>query len=867
MLKLINIHKDYYVNKRPLHVLKGIDLTFPKQQYVTILGPSGCGKTTLLNLIGGLDKYTSGDLIIEGKSTKEFKDSDWDAYRNHSVGFVFQSYNLIAHFSVLENVEISLTLTGISPQERRQRAIDALIEVGLEEEIYKKSNQLSGGQMQRVAIARAIVNNPSIILADEPTGALDTKTSGQVLDILKEVSKTRLVIMVSHNEKLAQAYSDRIIRMVDGKITSDSLPGKVKEVVIDEEVTEEKVKGTAMSFPTALRSSYKNILTKKGRTILTALAGSLGIIGIGLVSAVSNGFQNYIDRMEQETMASYPMAVLSQSISLEAGFQHPNVDEKYPDIEEIKVYDRSDREAQGLTFEYNIINEEVIEFAKSLKDDDLASSILVNYPNKMRVIYEGPVAGEYGFVDRVDRLSGITPLPTGNFTQMPGDKDYVLEFYDLLGGEEARFPENENEVVLVIDAYNKISLQTLTDLGILGRADRTELIAFSDIIGHEFKALANDEFYTDSGHENKIAELDILTMQVQKEIKTFFEPNQAGLKQRYEDDAVGVKLNITGILRPKKNIQLSLIPAGIAYTNELSDKMQTLNASNEIGKAAINNLAITELPDFESMENLNDLMRVFKFYSPYARSDGKLTELTAAEFLQIGKDVGALAKDLELSPLLGEEFETMIRGFFTLNFSPAESIAIFPKDSASKKLIKDKFAEYNAKMISDHGPEMGELYKIKLFDAVEVVTDSLATMIDIISIVLIVFTSISLVVSGFLIGIITYVSVIERTKEIGILRAIGARKKDVSRLFNAETFIIGLLAGLIGVVSTYILSIPINLVLNYVFPDQGIGQIAFLAPLTGLFLIAFNISLTVVAGLIPSRMAANKDPVVALRTE
>lgn len=867
MLKLIDIYKDYYVNKKPLHVLKGIDLTFPKQQYVTILGPSGCGKTTLLNLIGGLDKYTSGDLIIEGKSTKEFKDSDWDAYRNHSVGFVFQSYNLIAHFSVLENVEISLTLTGISPQERRQRAIDALIEVGLEEEIYKKSNQLSGGQMQRVAIARAIVNNPSIILADEPTGALDTKTSGQVLDILKEVSKTRLVIMVSHNEELAKTYSDRIIRMVDGKITSDTLPGEVKKAVIDEKVSDEKVRGTAMSFPTALKSSYKNILTKKGRTILTALAGSLGIIGIGLVSAVSNGFQNYVDRMEQETMASYPMAVLSQSISLDAGFQHPNVDEKYPDIEEIKVYDRSDLETQGLTIEYNVINEEVIEFAKNLKDDGLASSILVNYPNKMRVIYEGPKEGEYGYIKSVDRLSGITPLPSGNFTQLPGNKEYVLEFYDLLGGQNARFPENEHDVVLVIDAYNKLSLQTLADLGILADVDHTETIAFSDIIGHEFKALANDEFYIESGHNNKLEDFDWLTMQAQKEIKTFFRPNDVGLKQRYEDESIGVKLNITGILRPKKDTRLSLIPAGIAYTNELSAKIQTLNANNEIGEAAINNIAITALPEPGGEQNSNALSRMFKFYSPYAKQDGSLTELTATEFLQIAKDVGSRASNLELSPFLGEEIEALVRGFFTLNFSPAESIAIFPKDSASKKLIKEKFAEYNAKMVEDHGETLGEIYKIKLFDAVEIVTDSLATMIDIISIVLIVFTSISLVVSGFLIGIITYVSVIERTKEIGILRAIGARKKDVSRLFNAETFIIGLLAGFIGVASTYILSIPINLILNHVFPDQGIGQIAFLAPLTGLFLIVFNISLTVVAGLIPSRMAANKDPVVALRTE
>lgn len=859
MLRLINIHKDYYVNKKPLHVLKGIDLTFPKQQYVTILGPSGCGKTTLLNLIGGLDKYTSGDLIIEGKSTKDFKDSDWDTYRNHSVGFVFQSYNLIAHLSVLENVEISLTLTGISAQERRKRAIDALIEVGLEEEIYKKSNQLSGGQMQRVAIARAIVNNPSIILADEPTGALDTKTSGQVLDILKEVSKTRLIIMVSHNEELAQAYSDRIIRMVDGKITSDSLPGKISKVV--EEKSAEKTKGTSMSFPTALRSSYKNILTKKGRTILTALAGSLGIIGIGLVSAVSNGFQNYIDRMEQETMASYPIAVLSQSINLEAGFQHPNVDEKYPDADEIVVYDRNDRETQGISIEYNIINEEVIDFSYSLKDEDLASSILINYANKMRVIYEGPNEGEYDYVNQVDRLSGITPLPSGNFTQMPGGKDYVLGFYDLLGGEEAKFPENENEVVIVIDAYNKVSLQTLSDLGILSHTSHTKKISFEDVIGHEFKALSNNEFYEESnqGHIRKDYFINPLIGE-DKEIKTYFAPNNEGLKSRYLDDEVGVKLKVTGILRPKKDTRLSLIPAGVAYTNELSAKMHEINEDNEIGRAAINNMVLSEsvIDLMDDPESIN-IFELIKFYSPYARNDGVLAELTAAQYLQVAKDVGAQVGFYDADLIMIPELRDAIVGFLTLNFSPAESIAIFPKDSASKKVIKEKFEEFNK--------EREETYQIKLFDAVEVVTDSLATMIDIISIVLIVFTSISLVVSGFLIGIITYVSVIERTKEIGILRAIGARKKDVSRLFNAETFIIGLLAGFIGVASTYILSLPINLILNFVFPDQGIGQIAFLDPFTGLFLIVFNITLTVVAGLIPSRMAANKDPVVALRTE
>lgn len=849
MLVLRDIYKDYYVAKKPLHVLKGLNLSFPKQQFVTILGPSGCGKTTLLNLIGGLDKYTSGDLIIEGKSTKLFKDKDWDAYRNHRVGFVFQSYNLIPHLSIIENVEISLTLSGMGSAERREKAKAALIDVGLESELYKKPNQLSGGQLQRVAIARAIVNDPTIILADEPTGALDSKTSEQVIGILKEISKTRLVIMVSHNEQLALKVSDRIIRMLDGKITSDTDEEKSKERQIAAEATEYEVnKGTAMSFPTALKSSYKNILTKKGRTVLTSLAGSLGIIGIGLVAAVSNGFQGYIDRMERDTMANYPIAVFAQSIDISAGFKRPDQTQANPDIDNIIVYDEEDTGSSPLTINKNYITPEFLSLVESLKTEGLAKSTMINYPTQMQIIAKPPtnnaktVQGPW--------FNSFSPLPNGTFSQLPGDQAYIMEFYDFIG-TNSRFPQNKNEIMLVVDKFNRISAQNLESIGILDKADiLTKEIDFNDIIGKAYKMVTFDDFYVKvADNSDDYVVKDFLGND--RIIQKFRNIPEQTL---YDDPNIGEELKITGILRAKKEVDFELLSPGLVFTQELNTYMKETNSGSAIAKAQVNNFVIREMP---TEENINT---AFEFYSAFASGiKPEIPEqIRIDDFLNLLKNFG-----VQKSDVAADQYGIAMNILLDAVYSPIESIAIFAKDSASKKQIKAKIAEYNKQFENT----ADEHKQIVVFDAVEIVTNSLATMIDIVSIVLIVFTSISLVVSGFLIGIITYVSVIERTKEIGILRAIGARKKDISRLFNAETFIIGLLAGVIGVVTTYVLSLPINLILNSIFPDQHIGQIAFLAPLAAALLIVFNVALTIVAGLIPSRIAAKKDPVVALRTE
>ncbi len=849
MLELRDIFKDYYVAKKPLHVLKGINLSFPKQQFVTILGPSGCGKTTLLNLIGGLDKYTSGDLIIEGKSTKLFKDKDWDAYRNHRVGFVFQSYNLIPHLSIIENVEISLTLSGMGSKERREKAKASLIDVGLESELYKRPNQLSGGQLQRVAIARAIVNDPTIVLADEPTGALDSKTSEQVIGILKEISKTRLVIMVSHNEKLALKVSDRIIRMLDGKITSDS--GEEKEKTTLKEVTEhEQNKGTAMSFPTALKSSYKNILTKKGRTILTALAGSLGIIGIGLVAAVSNGFQGYIDRMERDTMASYPLAIFGESIDISTGVKRPSAENLFPEGEEVLVYDEEDKENQTFTFNKNFITEEFLTLVDSLKTDGLAVSTMINYPSQMQIIAKPPT-GDAISVSR-PYFNSFTPLPNGTFTQLPGDESYVREFYDLIG-QNSRFPQNKNEIMLVVDKYNRVSAQDLERIGYLSKADTTtKSINFADVINKEYKMVSLDDFYVkEASNADDYVVQDVFgNDRIIEKFRYRYEQDV------YNDPNVGETLTVTGILRAKKGVEFELLSPGLVFTQELNEYMHMKNRNSAIAKAQVNNVVLRQIPTAENFTTAIEFYSVFSHLPKPAEP----AQIRADEFLHYLKILGVEKSDVSSDNPM---YSFGINALLDAAYSPIESIAIFAKDSASKKTIKARIAEYNAQFTT----EQDEHKKITIFDAVEIVTNSLATMIDIVSIVLIVFTSISLVVSGFLIGIITYVSVIERTKEIGILRAIGARKKDISRLFNAETFIIGLLAGVIGVATTYILSIPINLILNSLFPTQNIGQIAFLAPLAALFLIVFNVLLTLVAGLIPSRIAAKKDPVVALRTE
>ena len=851
MLELKNVFKNYYVDNKPLKVLKDINITFPTQQFVTIVGPSGCGKTTLLNLIGGLDQYTSGDLIIEGKSTKSFKDKDWDAYRNHRVGFVFQSYNLITHLTVLDNVAMSLTLTGMSGKERTLKAKEALVSVGLESEIYKQTNQLSGGQMQRVAIARALVNDPAIILADEPTGALDSKTSEQVMDIIKEISKTKLVIMVSHNETLAEKYSDRIIRMLDGVIESDT--AKVMPATTMTGANEQN-KYTSMPFSMALKSSFKNILTKKGRSVITSVAGSLGIIGVALVASLSTGFNNYIAKVESDTMASYPIGVFSNSFELSPNSYQEVQRTQFPSEEEVYVYDPNDASESVLRFYYNQFTPDFLNFVNSLEDDELASSVVLNYPTHMKLLTEYPngsvnTAGSTNF-------SQLTPTTSGTFTQLFGDQQFVNKYYDLIGSN-SRYPSGANEIVLVIDRYNRVSVNDLQRLGFLSSGATTiEKFSFDDLLGKKYKLIDNNDFYVrDAAHDFVVADLSSSTGT--KTIEKYGVINQTNSRALFDDEQTGIELEIVGVLRPRPGTELQILSQGLAFTEELNTLMQTYNKDSDFSKAIFHNITISPdaLTDPEISEKPEKILEYIRYYDPYYDYGNPQKIINQTDFLNLAKRNNAQISDVDDSTPFGQAVKAILERVY----SNIESIAIFPSSAQARKDIRLAFDNYNKTQDDDA--------KIVYSDLVSTITNSLATMVNVVSIVLIFFTSISLVVSGVLIGIITYISVIERTKEIGVLRAMGARKKDVARLFQAETFIIGLFAGLIGILTAYILTIPINLILNNMFPDQNIGTIANLTPLIALLLVVINVILTMASGLLPSSIAARKNPVEALRTE
>jgi putative ABC transport system permease protein len=885
MLELRNIFKDYYIDKRPFHVLKDVNLSFPEKGFVSILGPSGCGKTTMLNLIGGLDHYTSGDIIIEGKSTKDFNEEDWDAYRNHRIGFVFQSYNLITHLSVLENVEMALTLAGIETKERRQRAIDALKSVGLESELYKRINQLSGGQTQRVAIARALVNNPDIILADEPTGALDTKTSIGVLSILKEIAETRLVIMVTHNELLAQKYSDRTIKMLDGVITEDTQPFNENSEIIGKE----KNKKTSMSFWTAIKTTWKNIMTKKGRTTMTSIAASFGIIGVALVLAVSNGFNGYVNRVEQGTLSSYPIGVYADSYS----FVRPDLvetPEEFPDEEHVVVRDDTQSSSQFVTFKHNIITPEYIDYLKQMEADGIASSVIVNYMTYFNLVGEKPDSSEDNIgVYEMGSTSydmAFNPIPGGNFHELLGSEQFVSEYYDLIGSN-SRYPSNKNELVLIVDQYNQIEKTKLLNFGIIGEDFTGDYIDFTEFIGRKFKVYNNTDYY----REHTSFMVDNIYDGTQKEIKIYRQPTLAESDAMFENENIGEELHIVGILRVKEEKALyDVMESGIGYLSTLKDQMIIENETSPIAIDIENNYTIdmteSEITDAflasasgaegedssSSLLSSNDFIKnIFTFYSPfyYDYTYGESVpqpkrEKLFTDYLSMAKYVGS---SLDNGDYALNVFEDIFAGLglsfryslLDLTYSRVYSIAIFAKDSNGKKTIIRRLNEWN----KDKDDEA----KVEYSDMVGVITDNIATLVDVVAAVLIVFSSISLVVSSVMIGIITYSSVVERTKEIGILRALGARKKDIKRLFNAETFMVGLFSGGIGIGVTLLLSILINIIINNLYPEAAIGAIASLHPLAGLILVAVNIGLTLICGLIPAQIAAKKDPVVALRTE
>jgi putative ABC transport system permease protein len=791
MLKLINIEKNYYMGSTTVQALKKVNLEFRKSEFVAILGPSGCGKTTLLNLIGGLDRYTDGDIVINNKSTKEYKDADWDAYRNHSIGFVFQNYNLIPHLKVLGNVELALTLSGISIEERKKRAIDTLNKVGLHDQIYKLPNQLSGGQMQRVAIARALVNDPDILLADEPTGALDSETSIQIMEILKEVAKDRLVIMVTHNPDLANQYATRIIRLLDGAVISDSNPYQA-EVAKKDQTKGERLKHTSMSFLTALALSFQNLLTKKARTILTAFAGSIGIIGIALVLALSNGFQSYVDKMQADTLSSYPLIISRESVDF-ASAAELNMDtslQEYPEGDTIFINKLMEK-LNGIIIRNNI-TEDYIENVIEKIDPALINGITYSRGVRLNIFKQMSINNliYYRQISAQNDMSSVMNFSGADIWQEIIDNQSFIESqYDVIAG---RLPQNKDEIIIQVDKYNQITDITLLSLGVLTPMSSVDTLTFDDLLSLEYKLILNDDLYSyDSVNDRFVSQVD---------------RNDTITADVYNK---GLTLKVVGIVRVNELTNTGSITGAIGYTKELTDYILEEAGKSEIvlwQKANPTKDPLTGQA-YPADQNVEE-----QYYNTMSRLGGITTP---------------------------------------------KAINIYPVDFKAKTEIKKYLDNYNQ-------TQEDEVNRIYYTDVMDLLVKSINTTINAISYVLIAFTSISLVVSSIMIGIITYISVLERTKEIGILRSIGARKKDISRVFNAETLIIGFVAGIIGIGVTLLLSIPINIIIDNLV---NISNIAALKTYHAIFLVLISMALTLIAGLIPSRIAAKKDPVIALRTE
>ena len=802
MLKLEGITKDYKSGDGVVHALKGINLEFRRTEFVSILGHSGCGKTTMLNIIGGLDRYTDGDMSIDGVSTKKYKDVDWDTYRNIRIGFVFQSYNLIQHLTILDNVAMAMTLSGVGLAERKRRAEEALRIVGLEGQMKKLPNQLSGGQMQRVSIARAIVNNPEIILADEPTGALDSATSVQIMELLKEISRTKLVIMVTHNRELAEQYSTRIVSVKDGEIVGDTMPydgsdessteKKVEFEVTDKE-KKKKLKKSSMSYSTAIKLSFKNLMTKKGRTLMTSIAGSIGIIGVCLVLAISNGFSNYVNELQQTVLAGYPVQIAQETFDTNVllnmfmgGTSGSDGRTQYPDKDTVIQYNPSEMISSAVI--ENDFGQDYIDYVNKVKENGWASSVTYSYGMDTTVIGKTVnVLGAENY-EKVNPSGGfdmsglIVPKADIGWSEMIGDEEFIRSQYDLVAGT---FPQNKNQVILVVDSYNQANVSVLLGLGF--RSSQKE-VSFDDIVGTKLRVVANDDLYVE-GENGLFAE------------KT----DSAALKELYlaPESETNLEIEVVGVLRPKEGTQLALLSTGINYTSELTQYLLDVNSKSRIVEA-------------QSANTSTDVTTGM----PFTEKD------TYRKAMQkIGGD------------------------------STPTGMNIYPKDFSGKEKIIAYLDQWNA-----DNPDSEVVY----VDMSEMAASMLNEIIRIISIVLVCFAAISLVVSSVMIGIITYVSVVERTKEIGILRSLGARKIDISNVFNAETFIIGLLAGVIGVIVTYILSMPINLI---IYNLVEIGTLCMLSPWHALIMIVVSFVLTLVAGLVPSSVAAKKDPVEALRTE
>lgn len=883
MLQLRNIVKDYHTGDEVVQALKGVSVNFRRNEFVSILGQSGCGKTTLLNIVGGLDQYTSGDLVINGKSTKDFKSRDWDSYRNNSVGFVFQSYNLIPHQSVLSNVELALTLSGVSKSERRKRAKEVLEKVGLGNQIHKKPNQMSGGQMQRVAIARALINDPDILLADEPTGALDTETSVQIMDLLKEIAKDKLVIMVTHNPELAQQYSTRIVKLLDGNIIDDTNPFSDEDEAKEDDGSYTPRK-TSMSLFTAFSLSLNNLMTKKGRTFLTAFAGSIGIIGIALILSLSSGFQKYINNVQEETLATYPIQITKKAMDyselLSKMVGNNEEDSSHNHKDENKVYS-GDIMGDMLVSMVSDVKENDLETFKNYIEDDAngftkyTSDITYTYDTPLYVFNENSANGgiaqvnpsttmtDMGFGGMAEAQEStadfMSAFSYGNssmdmWTQMLDNQDLLKQQYDVLAGH---WPENKNEVVLVVDKNNEISDFTLYTLGIrdsselsdmvstiLGGGEAPELdkmeFSYDDLLNLKFKVVLPGNLYrknADGTYTDMSTDVDFLKTAV----------------------ANGLEVKVSAVIRASDSAYATTIQPGyIGYTSELANYIVEENEKTDVLKAQLDSPdtdIFTGMPFSDGKELTADDVDMDSVMQQLNAS-GQVTEDMQAQMASMSKE--QLFEMLKGYGFFQESTATYEDNMSKLGYSelakPA-SINLYCAEFADKDEITKLIDKYNA----DY-PDS----EITYTDYIGIMLSSVTKIINAITYVLIAFVAISLIVSSIMIGIITYISVLERTKEIGILRSIGASKKDISRVFNAETFIIGLFSGLIGIGVTVLLNIPISKVIEGFINVSGVSALPWKG---GVALVVISVILTLIGGLIPSRLAAKKDPVIALRSE
>lgn len=900
MLQLKGITKNYTAGDTEVQALKGVDIRFRKSEFVSILGPSGCGKTTMLNIIGGLDRYTDGDLIIGGRSTKEFKDKDWDAYRNHKVGFVFQNYNLIPHQTVISNVELALTLSGVSKAERRKRAAEALKKVGLGDQLNKKPNQMSGGQMQRVAIARAIVNDPDIILADEPTGALDSDTSISVMNILKEISDDKLIIMVTHNAELAEKYSSRIIRLLDGKVMDDSspyendddIPAETRAVADTSPAKEntgiesfavnsagKRREKVSMSFFTALSLSFKNLLTKKGRTFLTSFAGSIGIIGIALILSLSNGFQAYINKVQEDTISTYPITIEDESIDMtslmetilgnvhddtehEEGRVYTNsilgdminammAEVKTNSLGELKAYfesDECDIEQYVTDIQYGY------DIGLNIYASDTSNGINKVNPSTMMEDIMG-MSGDGSSSSSSSVMSSYSN--SDMWTQMIDNQELLESQYNVVAG---RWPENYNEVVLVISEDSTITDVTQYALGLKNSDELKDIMlklgsgeeldaeetsySYDDLLGLTFKLVLSSDYYE------------------------YDELNNRWNDKRSDDEYVknliedGTEIKIVGIIQPDENAVATSITGSIGYTKELVDYVIEQTDKTDIVKAQLADETtdvFTGLPFATSEDEIEDITidDVYAYIATLSEEEQQAAQM----YFSMMTDEQIV--DVFKTQLQTKSANTLKDNMIALGYADEtvpSSINIYAKDFQSKDAISDIIDSYNETVTAAGNENLTITYT----DYIGLMMSSISTIIDTISYVLIAFVSISLVVSSIMIGIITYISVLERTKEIGILRSIGASKHDISRVFNAETMIVGFVSGTLGILVTLLLNIPVNMIIKHL---TGISGVAALPWQGALILIAISIILTLIAGLIPAKVASRKDPVIALRTE